>query len=205
MLKIGHRLTIAGFLLAASSFGVAAPVTCASSNPLQLRTLTVDPALVGGVCATQLGNFNPAAAVSTIATATGLAAIHLDKDNPGNPVSGDDLQEAWLGLTTATSGLQGGWTVDEAAWNGYQRLFLGFHFGNGGSSAASNPDSFFVELARSDNAGTWLLGGTGAALNALSHIDLIGAGTNQVPEPATLALVGLGLLAAASGMRRRRV
>lgn len=204
-------VSMAGFQASTAS---AVAVGCGGTAG-QLRVLTISPAEVGGLCAAIEGNFNPAAGVGIIAAATGLTTSFLDKDQNGDT---DTTNEAWLtGFTdNATSG---NWTVSDAAWNVYQRLFLGFHFGNNnGAGDAANPDSFFVELARSDNTGTWSLGGTGAVLNGLSHIDLFGAGSctaapaackedtppvSDAPEPGSLALAGLALLGAVVARRRQ--
>lgn len=191
-------------------FASAASVACAG-GPGELRVLTIDPALVGGLCLTQEGNFSPAQGVTAIGGATGLTTVHLDKDENGDAANPND---AWL--TGFSAGTSGNWTVSDDPWNIYQRLFLGFHFGNNnGAGNAGDPDSFFVELSRSDNAGTWVLAGAGAALNDLSHIDLFGAGSCaanpnacgggviiSVPEPTAPALVGLALLALALVRRR---
>lgn len=181
----------------------AAAVTCGSTNASYLRLLSVDPGLPGGLCYTQLGNLSAADAVGAIGTGTVL----LDKDQQS-----DDLatHESWL--TGYAAALSGTWTVSASAWSGYERLFLGFHFGHGGSGGESNPDSFIVELARDSLSGSWSLGGDGAKLNNLSHIDLFGFGeplliTTQavtaVPEPASVALVLLALGLSGVAARRR--
>lgn len=78
-----------------------------------------------------------------------------------------------------------------------QPLYIGFHFGNGGDA----PDSFIVQL--SALSGTfYFVNDTGTGMG-LSNLYVFGS-RGSVPEPGTLALLGVGLAGLALIRRRRR-
>ena len=153
---------------------------------------------MGRLCHGQNGNLQNADI-----GALGLASV--DKDETDDFPTGDPSEGA-LQFTRATD-TSGTWTFDASLWDDWDRLFLGFHFGGSGNNPEDNPDSFVVELSPFDFTGTYALGG--GQLNGLSNIHLLGIrctepGCNeqQVPEPATLLLISIGLLGLAATRRR---
>ena len=96
--------------------------------------------------------------------------------------------------------------IDE--WASWDDLYIGFKFGTG-----NKPDEWFVyQLVDGVTGGNWTFNNVNEKGGGLSHTVLYGKNDNgggddddfPIPEPGTLALVGLALLGAGA-VRRRRV
>jgi hypothetical protein len=115
----------------------------------------------------------------------------LEKINDGDGVDGGD----YIILITGLGGTSGTFELAPGITGGV----LVFKFGSGNIS----PDwiSFYFDGLTS---GTWSVD---PAQQALSHVTLYGEydTPRDVPEPTTLALMGLGLVAVGYRMRRRQV
>ena len=203
-------LLAAGFgaLFAMSVAASAASVTCGNAG-LGLRQFTVDPALVGGLCYAQNGNF-----IGDDFSVAGLVgSVVLDKDS-----AFPDVADALHVSALSNSGTAGTWSFTATLWNTYDRLFLAAHYGGGGDTSVDNPDSFIVELSPFFGTGTFALTGVGIQLTGLSNLYLVGircqerencncppedpnCGDIGVPEPGTLLLLGTVALGLAT--RRR--
>ena len=164
--------------------GSAQALTC--GGPTGTRTVTVDPAQT--CSATGLGNLGDGA----IETAVGGTLVDRDAAN----ANGGLLNITGVGASTGT------WSLASALWDTYSSLSLYFHFGNGNPTDPTfNPDWFIVQLTSGATSGTWSVN---PSQLTLSNIAIIGSGTTQrVPEPASMALLGLGIGLVGFGLKRR--
>ncbi|MBU6259399.1 MAG: PEP-CTERM sorting domain-containing protein [Burkholderiales bacterium] len=185
--------------------------TTSSSPPPQSPTATryidVSGGALPGYCYFQNGNMTFTGAKSILPTViatdpgllTGLTQIT-------ELTGGSTASNAFGGVSVKSGGISGGYTVSSSLWSSYSTILIGFHFGSG----SGNPDSFLMQLAQDNTSGTWTFNPATIA-NGLSNFYLLGVpggGTNtggSSPEPASLALVSLGLLGAAYARKRRRV
>ena len=103
-----------------------------------------------------------------------------------------------LPIGSATLGSIGTFSFNSNLWNTWSSIAIGFKFGTGNRS-----DEWFVfQLDPRVSAGLWSFVNVFHRGGGLSHVELYGANGRSVPEPGTLALLGLGL--AGIGLARRR-
>lgn len=201
-----HKLLATSALVASAMFSVstvsAAPVTC--PNPLtgtQDNTYTVDPAIDCVWGTGNIGQGNPANDAFLTGTGTNDAAY-------GN--SGPTFGKTWTlvganstptgsitGITFSNvTGTTADWTITDSAYGFYA---LGVKDGE------EPPWAVFLIDGSTGTSGTVsMIGGS------FSHFALYGSGTpdgngggSLLPEPATLGLLGVGMLALGA-LRRRK-
>jgi len=109
--------------------------------------------------------------------------------------------------TNTNTGSSGSFSFDSALWNNYGSLAIGFKFGTG-----NQPDEWFVyTLQNLVSSGDWDFINTFGKGGGLSHVEVYGSGSppppppRSVPEPATLSMLGLGLIGLGFAARRRKV
>ncbi len=174
-----------------STPAVAIPVYCSgistTRNYMRVDDSQVASCLLSGYGSGQAGNIGQAAHNDPFlnnAAGAGYTNISLS-----------------FNLQFTQSGNTGTWSFNSTAWSQYSNLSIGFKFGTGGQ-----PDEWFVfNLQDLVSSGNWAFVNIGRRGGGLSHLVLYASEpTNSVPEPGSLALLGLGLAGLAASRRRSR-
>ncbi len=171
-------------LSAFSYFGSAAatPLLCedASVNHMYVDTSQVSSCLGAGV-----GNIN----------GNTMTDAFLRGEGAGSGLLGIE------GGSFTQNGTTGTFSLGASLWDTWSEIAIGFKFGTG-----NRPDEWFVYLLNpSVTSGSWQFVNVFNRGGGLSHVQLYGRGTvATVPEPGTLALLGVGLLGAGLARRRKR-
>ena len=170
-----------------SQLASAVPISCPGTVATTDREFTLDTTPASSCLAFGTGNIN-----GNGDDINDLGFITIDKTDDGTSGTNPNA----LTTTPLNMGLNGTFTFTPPA--GFTNFVIGFKSGEG----QLDPDWAAFLLPAGVTSGSWSISGQ----QELSHANLYGQqGSNQVPEPGMLALLGLAAVAGLTVFRRRSV
>ena len=191
-MKTRAMVILAGAVVAAlaifSAPANAAPILCETAS---LNHMNIDDSQVSSCLDAGTGNLtgNPANDLFLNGAGVGYDPAGKSDEALNNPYN--------ISFTTTDASCSnpgdtcsGTWQFDAAFWDDFDTGAIGFKFGTG-----NLPDEWFVYALVTDvNSGEWEFVNVGGKGGGLSHVNLYGIPGVSVPEPATVALLGLGMI-----------
>ena len=178
-------LMLTGVLAGASLQALAVPATCQSLG-IQNNVTHTDGCKLGTTNNDTIGSTNQVNGFSDW--------VFGEKTSE----SGGNVD---VGLTTYGNAQLGLWQIDDSVWDLYSDVMLVLQGGNG-DTIPNTYVGYLLEEGEDWGAflSPYMMGGR---RQGISHLSIYLRGSNAVPEPTTLALIGIGLVGLAY-MRRRR-